>query len=374
MTGRPPGGVVCLSPLAWRGQWTSRHEIAAELARRGRPVLFVEPPRNLLRRPTPLPHRAVPEGISLTAPPPYLPYGVLHLVPALAEASIRWSARRYADHIAEASSVAGLDGPGVLVLNSFMPVLGHQVAARLPDARHLYHRTDELRSFPTHHPLHERFEADVVRTADAVACSTPAIAEPMRRLRPDVSVVRNGVDVSRFAGAAAAPDLTRLRGPVAVVVGRIDHRTDPRVLDDLAAATTLVVAGPVARGHQLPERAVALGVVAPEAIPSVLAAADVAVVPYAGFAGDPLKVYEYLAAGLPTVVVAGPWLEGSPVAGAVEVVASTAELATGAVRAATERTPAGDRLRRAVAAEQSWSQRVDELLALVGEPAGAVPR
>ncbi|MCO8126382.1 glycosyltransferase [Acidimicrobiia bacterium EGI L10123] len=375
MTASAPTGppVVCLSPIPWSGQWTSRHEIATELARRGRPVLFVEPPRNVLRRPPrPAADRPEPAGIARTTPPAYLPYGILGRTPRAAATAIALNARRYADHVARA---AGGHAPGAgrtLVLNSFMPVLGHTVAARLPDAAHLYHRTDELRSFPSHQPLHERYEHRVLREADAVACSSPTLAAAVRHVRADAAVVRNGVDVGRFADATPDPRVARMPGPVAVLVGRVDHRTEPGVLNRIADAMTLVVAGPVAPGHRIPDRAHGLGPVAPDAIPSILAGADVALVPYAGFEGDPLKVYEYLAAGLPTVVVAGPWLDASPVLDALHVVPSPSDLPQAALEAARGRTLAEDEERRAVAAEQSWSARVDELLGLIDVVAAPV--
>jgi len=358
----PGPQVVCLSPLPWSGLWTSRHEIATELARRERPVLFVDPPRNALRPRRTHGDRPLPVGVTRTTPPPYLPYGILGRVPPAAATAIAVNARRYADHVARSVDAGGA---GTLVLNSFMPVLGHAVAARLPGAVHLYHRTDELRSFPTHQPLHERYEHRVLREAHAVACSSPALASAVHHVRPDAAVVRNGVDVVRFTDAAPDPRVARLPRPVAVLVGRVDHRTEPDVLERIAETVTLVVAGPVAPGHRLPDGAHGLGPVAPGAIPSILAAADVAVVPYAGFEGDPLKVYEYLAAGLPTVVVAGPWLEASPVLDALRVVATPADLPQAALEAARARTTDDDDRRRRLAAEQSWSRRVDDLLGLV---------
>jgi glycosyltransferase involved in cell wall biosynthesis len=56
--------------------------------------------------------------------------------------------------------------------------------------------------------------------------------------------------------------------------------------------------------RDLRESAQLTGAVAPEAVPGLLASMDVAVAPYpplASFYFSPLKVYEYMAAGLPVV-------------------------------------------------------------------------
>ena len=83
----PGARIICLSPIPWSGLWTSRHEMATELARRGADVVFVDPPVNAVRRPVAArrdrPRVRQPRpGIRVVTPPPYLPYGVLRSRPS----------------------------------------------------------------------------------------------------------------------------------------------------------------------------------------------------------------------------------------------------------------------------------------------------
>ncbi|MBA3606717.1 MAG: glycosyltransferase, partial [Acidimicrobiia bacterium] len=132
-----------------------------------------------------------------------------------------------------------------------------------------------------------------------------------------VGVVANGVDAQRFASARrSAPD-----GPLTIAfVGTFRPWHGLEELTTAAAAVSatgrevrllLVGDGPeraamVERARRSGVTVHAVGAVDNSAVPGLLAGADVAVAPYP--AGDhyfsPLKVVEYLAAGLPTVAAA----------------------------------------------------------------------
>lgn len=352
----PEGSVVILSPIPWAGLWTSRHALATELARLGMPVLFVDPPRNALRRPVPA-AREHPPLVDIVEPPPHLPYGVLGHLGPVQRAVVAVNAVRYARFVKEAAR--RLTRP-LLLVNSFMPVLGYRVAAVLRPERFVYHRADEMRSFPDAQRVHLALERRVAREADAVVCVTPAVRDGIADVRPDATLLPNGVDAGRFEGASPDPDVATLPRPIAVLVGAVDRRVDPALLAAAAeGAATLVLAGPVS--IEVPASVHALGPVPPDRVPALLAAADVAVVCYeATTPGDALKIYEYLAAGLPVVTGDFPGLAN--VRDAVRVVANPAEM-TAAVRdEAARRSVGGDRDRRAVAARHTWAARARALL------------
>jgi glycosyltransferase involved in cell wall biosynthesis len=368
--------VVCLSPLAWAGLWTSRHELAQELAARGARVLFVDPPRNRFRPErspsTAAAERAVPSGIRVVQPPPYLPYGALDAVGPVADAVIRWNATRYARFVRAEADAAGLRN--VVLLNSFMPVHGHLVHATLAPATHVYHAADDLRSFPSYHRRYDDLEARVLERADVIVAVTEQVRAALPTARTDIGILRNGVDPRRFVDVPPSDRIRRRDGrPTAVVVGMIDHRTDLSLLDAAAEVATLHVAGKLAEGVRLPHGSEFHGAVAPEHVPALLAAADVALAPYTSFPGDPLKVYEYLAAGLPVVVGPAAGLEGSPLRSHLLVADGPAAFAQAIEAAAADRTPAADARRRAAAAAHSWSSRVDDLLALIDRAATPSP-
>lgn len=355
---------VCLSPIPWAGLWTSRHEICSELARRGWDVLFVDPPANAARRPARPAPAATPSGIRVVAPPPYLPFGVLGRVPWVARPVIERNARTYARFVARTVREVH-PGRVDLMVNSFMPVHGYRTQARVDPRVCLYHRSDELEQFPGYRPAYRSIEGQVAAAADGVVCVSARVRQGIAEVRPDAVVVPNGVDTSRFH-----PDvepnrrLRRLAGPVSVMVGVFDRRVDQTLLDAAAGASSLVMVGRL-EGIEVPPGATWIGHVDHAEIPGILAAADVGLVCYQpGWAGDVLKIYEYLAAGLPVITSHEP--AAPDVRSAVVVARDAGDFGELIGGQAARRTPEGDAGRRAVAEANSWVRRVDEWLAVAG--------
>lgn len=137
-----------------------------------------------------------------------------------------------------------------------------------------------------------------------------------------IEVIANGVDASRFDGTVAARRARHAgpaRGPLTIgFVGTLKpwHGV-PTLIEawshllqrGIAARLLLVGDGPQAgaieadiRARGLGDLATLAGSVAPAAIPALLSQMDIAVAPYPAdndFYFSPLKLYEYLAAGLP---------------------------------------------------------------------------
>lgn len=358
---------VCLSPIAWGGLWTSRHEICSELARRGWDVLFVDPPENMVRKAfasrRPAPEK--PAGtIRVVASPPYAPYGVVTTAPWLGSRVLSFNASRYANSVTAHLDRTFPDRPVDLLINSFMPVLGYQVQSRIRPRVTVYHRADELRQFSDKPPLAE-LEGSVASEADVVTCVTERVREGIAAVRPDAVVVPNGVDTDPYhAGLAPDPKVAALPRPVSVIVGVFDRRVDPALLEAAASVSTLVMVGRV-DGIEPPAGSICMGHVDQTAIPPILVAADAGVVCYVpNLPGDALKIYQYLAAGLPVVTSHDPRLPS--VRDQVTIASDPASFALAVKRVIAERTPEGDVGRRAVAEMHTWSRRVDRILELAG--------
>lgn len=222
-----------------------------------------------------------------------------------------------------------------------------------------------------------------------------------------------GADVERFAEVAAA----RLARPSARspqnVVFMGSFRAWHGVRDFVRAALLLLE-----QGHNLrftligdgPERAAAQALAAPQAerftftgavpyeqVPALLAQADLGVAPFntaphpalraAGFFWSPLKIYEYMAAGLPVVTAAIPPLntiirEGQE--GALFPEGDLPALAAAIARALADPREAlamGARARERVVANYSWQRHCAELERILqsmlearGRPAGVAAR
>ena len=167
------------------------------------------------------------------------------------------------------------------------------------------------------------WEAGILASADAIIAVSEGIRQHALRLgvaAERVHVVHNGVDVARFAEGRGDAVRTKHGLGDAFVAGFCGslkpwHGVDTllRALASLPpAARALVVGdGPQRRDLDLLSSTLALegrivftGAVSQQLVPSYLAAMDVAVAPFSAqenFYFSPIKVAEYLAAGLPVL-------------------------------------------------------------------------
>jgi glycosyltransferase involved in cell wall biosynthesis len=220
--------------------------------------------------------------------------------------------------------------------------------------------------------------------ADLVLASAPALAERMRTLSDHVLYAPNVADTDLFATAlgAIAPDpaLEALPRPRLVFQGAIvATKLDLGLLAEIAARRpgwSIVLVGPHGAGDPSTDLGALeaapnihlLGARRQEELPAVLAAADIGLIPYA--INDltrsvfPMKVYEYLAAGLPVVSTPLPALDG---VADVDVVAD-ADAAVAAIEAELARDDQKVREARSRrAAGHSWESRIAEIEAALPE-------
>lgn len=165
------------------------------------------------------------------------------------------------------------------------------------------------------------WEREVFASADAIGVVSSALARYVSSVAPDATPrwVPNGVDVAMFE--AAAPVDLALAGD-AVTIGFVGSMKAWHGVVELVQAVAdlgpsspaqLVVAGTgpqagaiaaLVAQNGLGSRTCLLGEVAHAQIPSVLGSLDIGAAPYStddDFYFSPLKVLEYLAAGLPVV-------------------------------------------------------------------------
>lgn len=214
--------------------------------------------------------------------------------------------------------------------------------------------------------------------------------------RGRVHLVPNGVDPSRFPEDVETERARRSGGFTVGFLGSLKpwhglpllveafsrvHEHDPGV------RLLIVGDGPERRslledlaGRQLHEAASLTGPVRPTAVPALLAGMDVGVAPYAAqphFYFSPLKVYEYMAAGLPVVAsrigqVASliqdgengllcPAGDAGAFGEAIDRLRQTPEL----------RSRLGGSARQTVIRKHSWDAVVERLFMLAGLEAGA---
>ncbi len=231
--------------------------------------------------------------------------------------------------------------------------------------------------------------------ASALLGVSDGVAEYLERqpaARGRVHVVPNGVDPSRFLRppTTAVPSPTRGTAPMTVgFVGTLKpwHGVEDLVeafaqMHDLDPHTRLLIVGDGPQRPRLMEQTVACGIenavdfpgaVAPSEIPPMLASLDVAVAPYPpleDFYFSPLKLFEYMAAGLSIVAASIGQIRQLIVHGTTGVLyppGDTAALTAALIRLRADpalRRRLGDEARRVAARDHTWHSVIRRIFEL----------
>lgn len=289
---------------------------------------------------------------------------------------IRRSARRW---------LRGLAGEGPIVSYVFHPGFAPYADAIEASAL-VYHAYDLFPATSGWTAEQDALERDLVARADLCVGSSRQTVEHLRgRGARRALFLPNGVDYALFSADSEPPgDLERVAAPRIGYVGSVNRKLELSLLERLARARpawSLVIIGPVLGSH--PETARAwdtlqrlpnvhfLGERLQEEIPGYLAGLDVGLLPYRMDAAlwtrgiYPLKLHEYLAAGLPVV---SSDIDAIREFEKVVRIASDEESWLRSIDAALASGRQGADLRREVARSNDWGDRVrvleDALLAL----------
>ncbi len=233
-------------------------------------------------------------------------------------------------------SVAGADRRPVQIW-SFAPDVPY-LAGQFDEECFVYYCVDEYSEFDGFNAnAIVAAENELIDRADVVVTTSQQLFETKCARRPDVILMRHGVDYNHFARAWRQPlprpaDLASVRGPVFGFFGLIHHWVDRSLIAEVARLRpdySFVLIGDtradVSELEKLPN--VLLPGRRPyEELPAYCAAFDAGLLLFARRAMtrniNPIKMYEYLAAGLP--VVSTPLPEAERYAGPITI-AGTAE-------------------------------------------------
>jgi glycosyltransferase involved in cell wall biosynthesis len=281
---------------------------------------------------------------------------------------LTWSLRR-------ACRKLGFQKP---ITYSFVPSSA-DVAGSLGERLVIYHCVDEYSKFTgTNETAILDLERKLMEKADMVVVSSSRLYETKRRYNPNTFLVTHGVDVAHFSTAcrkAVAPpeDCAELNHPVIGFFGLIADWVDLEVVRYLAASRpqwSLLLIGEVQTDtsalRELPNVHL-LGRRSYQSLPAYCKVFDVAILPFVvndlTASANPLKLREYLAAGLP--VVATPLPEILKLSDLVRMARTPEEFLCQieALLKAGKRGP--DPAVSILMEQESWDQKVEELSEII---------
>lgn len=272
-----------------------------------------------------------------------------------------------------------------------------EVIGQLPAERVVYYCVDDFAAFSGYNtPLIEALESQTVAASDIVITTSAELLARHRRSHPCAHLVPHGVDFDHFATAAELPwdavpdDLKPIRRPVFGYMGVTADYVDLALLARAAATRpdwSFVLLGDV-RCQTSPLAGLPnvhlLGGRPYARLPAYCRGFDVGLIPFRmnrlTRAVNPIKLREYLAAGLP--VVSAPLEAVKPYVPAVQTAEGLAEFLAACERALQMTADAEQRSRQDLVRAESWRCRVEHLSQLVqtlpaatdGPAAGQPPR
>jgi glycosyltransferase involved in cell wall biosynthesis len=259
---------------------------------------------------------------------------------------------------------------------SFLPSSA-PVSGTLGEELVVYHCVDEFSAFSDAPGQQIReLERRLLARADVVICSAENLRKDKERFNPNAHLVQHGVDLSHFArafdAATAVPDEVRsLPGPVigfwGLIADWVDLRLVRHVADAFSGGSVVLLGSSVTDLSPLEgaRNVHYLGRKAYEDLPRYAKAFDVALMPFKvnelTLASNPLKVREYLAAGLPVVSTAIPEVERLGLCR----IGADADSVVREISSAIAAGPGPSEVRAALVRAEGWEARVSEMQDIV---------
>lgn len=223
-------------------------------------------------------------------------------------------------------------------------------------------------------------EPQFLRSVDAVVATAAILASTKRPPSGRTLHLPQGVNYEHFALPRAVPDvLAALPRPLIGFAGGVGPAIDFDLLLRVCQAhpsASVVLVGPAQvtlPTHSWPANLHHIGPRPYSELPAYVQAFDVGLIPYVlndwTRAVDPLKLLEYLAAGIPVVATDLP--EVAKYAHAVRVGATTEDFLAAIDAALADAGPERAAARRAVAREHRWEHRAEQFLSFVTEVVAA---
>ena len=267
----------------------------------------------------------------------------------------------------------------------FIPASG-EVAGTLNEKALVYHCVDEYSEFSgTDKSALLAIERHLIEKSNCVIVCSDRLLESKRRFNEKTFLVTHGVDVAHFRKACdpatIVPDeIKAIRRPIVGFFGLIADWVDldlVRFLADARPEWNFVLLGKVTTDTRIVAGLPNIHLLGPKPyqdLPGYAKAFDVGILPFAinelTLNSNPLKLREYLAAGLPVVSTAIP--EAEKLTGALKVGHSNGEFLTH-LDAIIQSGRTGPQISiSSQMDEESWDSKVEQLSQIVSDCRGAL--
>lgn len=384
--------IICITQTSWKGDFQKAVvQLMTELSARHR-VLFVDyfytvkdfakgvvgqqdvPVKEIMHLSNPLKKMPVANGgeLFLWTPPLMIPLNWLSAKPH--DQLLHWNTDRLIANLRSVMRQLSIHRP--LIINAYNPVIGLPLLGKLNECATIYYCFDEITAAGSWMSRHgERYEEAFLRRVDAVVTTSETLRQAKSLIQPQTFCVKNGANFDLFNKTRQLASQQPPQKPVVGYLGSADNRINIDLVEYCVRTMSDVEFQFIGEVHEpeLPRRLETYPNVTfipphqPDDLPPILAKLSVGIIPFVCNAHTytiyPLKINEYLAAGLPVVSTPFSILDDF---GTIIELADTPEAFASALRHALSDT-SEERIQQRVAMAQanSWEQRAHEFEAVI---------
>ena len=321
--------IICVSHTPWAGGYQKAVvQLMTELAARHQ-VLFVDyqytikdcvfgllgrsnvPVREVLRFRNPLIRKSLANGAELYIWVPPMAMVVNWMPDAWHDFFMRWNAAWLLKSLRKAVAAVSTKRP--VVINSYNPVWGVPMLGQLNERSTIYYCYDEIAAGKWIARHGERYERSYLPKVDAIVTTSVTLQSAKRQLQPNAFCVKNGANYALFSQARQLAFTADRSQKIVGYLGTADDRLNLDLLEyclKTLPAVTFQFIGRITDSVVTDRLAHYANVefiepVPPAELPPLLARLHAGIIPFAcndhTYTIYPLKINEYLAAGIPVI-------------------------------------------------------------------------
>ncbi|MFD2934553.1 glycosyltransferase [Spirosoma flavum] len=381
--------IICISQTSWTGDFQKAAvQLMTELSARHR-VLFVDylytvkdlvtgrkdmPIREIMQLSNPLTKIATEHGGELYVWRPPLMLPINWLSDKSHDQLLRWNTNRLISSLQGVMKKLDMHRP--LIINAYNPVIGLPMLGKLNECATIYYCFDEITTAGSWMSRHGyRYEETFLQRVDAVITTSETLRQDKSAQQSQTFCVKNGVNFDLFNQARQLAQQHPPEKPVVGYLGSADNRIDIDIMEYCARTMPDVdfqFIGEVHEPRLLDRLSVFPNVTfipprQPADLPPLLAKLSVGIIPFVcnkhTYTIYPLKINEYLAAGLP--VVSTPFSILDDFTGIIELADTPERFAKALRRALADTDEQRVQQRVDMAQANSWKQRANEFESVI---------